>query len=60
VGQPTINPARTRLTRGLSDGLSSTHFWKSWIFLNPTRLEPVVSRVGSRVETHFDISKPNQ
>jgi len=36
-------------------GLSSTHFWKSWIFLNSTRLEPVVSRVDSRVETHFDI-----
>jgi len=56
-GQPTLNPAQTRLTRGLSEsGWVQPTFKKNWILLNLTRLEPVVSRVSSWVETHFDIS----
>ena len=29
--------------------------WKSWIFLNPTQLKPVVSQISSQIEIHFDI-----
>jgi len=50
------NPARTRIACGLSE---LNPFWpiitKKKI-PNPTRLEPVVSRVDSRVPAHIDIS----
>jgi len=58
VSQPTLNPARTHLTRGLSelDWIQPT-FGKTEFF--STQPDSIVTQVGSQVKTHFAISNLN-
>jgi len=58
VGEPTrLTTGLTQVSQVLNEpGQKSTHIEICKKKFNPTRPEPVVSRVGPRVPTHFDSS----